>query len=218
MPDPKNARLKPSSHKLAAKRFAAVRAALGGGRPELSDPNKRYPSAIERARAAYNAETGDVSLNWLADLVRAQPQDVRNWLVNMVRTAAEDPMATLAPVPTGAVRATQMTRAARLKAYRGHRTAYDKARMQNVNDFLAARRSAFESGLEPPPVRTTPRREYVVERSGPRVDVYDAMEMAPEQITLEQARAAGVLGPEQMPLPGVYRFTRRGPGVDVFER
>lgn len=46
------------------------------------------------------------------------------------------------------------------------------------------------------------------------VDVFDAVEYPPEQLTVEQARAAGTHGPEQVPLPP-YRFTRRGSGVDV---
>ena len=215
MADP---RFKPPNLRVAAKRFAALRAFLGGGRPELSDPNVEYPSAKERARAAYAAETGDVNLNFLRQLADVQPRDAANFIAGLVRSTAENPLAAVAPVPKGGMVAKEMQRRARMKAYDVTRREFDSARMRGVNEFLARQRSGFEANLEPPPMRSTPRREYVIEQCGPRVDVFDAAESAPEQITLEQARAAGVLGPETMPLPGTFRFTRTGPRVDVANR
>jgi hypothetical protein len=214
MADPKNARFKAPNLRTAAKRFAALRAFLGNGRPELSDPDTPHPSALDRARAAYAAETGDVDLNWLRSFADAKPRDAANFLASMVQGVAENPLAAVSPVPKGVA---GIRRRGRLKAYDALRKDFDAHRMREVNQFLAQQRSPFSTGLEPPPARTTPRREYVIEQKGPRVDVFDAVDMPPEQITLEQARAMGVAGPQHPPLPSAYRFTRTGPGIDVFE-
>jgi hypothetical protein len=207
-PDPRFRAPNPTD---AARRRAAIAAFIGDDPRfgvRIYDPNQ--PSAMDRARAAYAEQPESVSpaaLNWLANLAqtdpKAVPKGIRNWLLDMVK----NPMA--AAMPKTGLAAVRAARAARLR---------DSEKMQAVNRFLSEKRTPFATGLEPPPLRSTPQKQYVFQREGfgPRVEVLDEIVGPPERITLEQARAAGVTGPEAMPLPP-HRFTRQGPRVEIHE-
>jgi hypothetical protein len=162
-------------------------------------------------------------INWLANMTAADlknaPKGVRNWITSMAKAVARDPVTAMMPLPKGGLVAKEAARAAKLRKYSAARAAYDSERMQNVNRFLAEKRTPFALGLEPPPLRSTPVKQYKVQREGfgPRVDVVDEVVSPPEMVTLEQARVAGVMGPEAYP-PPPYRFTRNGPRVEFFDQ
>lgn len=219
-PDP---RFRPPSPRQAGKTFAVLRALLG--HDSRHDPR----SAIDVARDAYTAEPENpraypmpAPVNFLANLVadpKSTPKAVRNWLVEMAQGAAQDPLLALMPVPK-TMMAARAARIQKLKAYPAARAAFDAERMAAVNRFMAEQRTPFAQGLEPPPSMSAPVKQYITERHGglfgPRVDVVGEIASPPERITLEQARAAGVSGPEAMPAPP-YRFTRTGPRAEIVD-
>ena len=205
-PDP---RFQPPNPRLAAKRRNALGAFLGeSGFGVRVVPQGPQPSAMERARAAYAQEPEPIDLNWLSQL---KPRDAQNFLINMVKGAASNPMA-------GAMPKMSLSKVKQLQAYLRARATFDAERMQGVNRFMAQQRTPFATGLEPPPLRSTPVKQYKYYREGfgPRVEVVDEIVGPPERITLEQAHAAGVTGPEAMPLPP-QRFTRKGPRVEIHD-
>lgn len=219
-PDP---RFKAPNPTTAAKRRAAIGAFLNDGSgfgARVYDPNNMPPSAMDRARTAYARDPASVMpgpANWLANLAQMDPKDmpkgVRNWLVNMVKATVSDPMTALLPVPKASL-AARAARPARLQKYIKARDMSD--RMQGVNRFLAEKRTPFDMGLQPPKTLGAPVKEYITERRGRGVDVVGEIEFPPERITPEKARAAGVTGPEVMPLPP-HRFTRKGSRVEIHD-
>jgi hypothetical protein len=206
----------------AARLYAATRAALNDGRPSFGVRVLRpgEPTDLERARAAYNDPSAyplpDPG-NWLSQLAsmdpKSLPKHVQNWLAGMAASAAQDPMSTVLPFLGS--KGAGVARAALVGEEGAAGAAELSQKMKGVNQYLGQRRTEFAAGLEPPPTQSLPVKQYTTENVGPRqVNVVGETVHAPERITLEQARAAGVEGPVPYETPR-FRFTRQGPRVEV---